>query len=417
MPKLLLITDFPKCTTFERLSNEAASPANCRVLFKKESYRHKNFMLCVISDDDDWQVLHPVISDLRGGTKHPRRKDGWEWDWLSGKKHTQDARDASHKRFTEELRKRLEKGISNCPIQRAPRTRNVPSPQPVAASNISPAKLPSMPDYSGPDPKEKEMYDLAKDIFETAGKDKQANEYVVGYPILWFGNLNAYRNSGLKILTVGINPSKDEFPNDSFERFSAWKNLSSSGQYFEGLNKYFDQDAPYNWFDRLATKISLQDVWNCSYKNIKGRNTALHIDFYTPLATNPTWTGKRNDGTPLPRNVKESLQKPNYFQNLLGFLKPDIVFIGSGQCTIRHEAKLQSEIQQRINELTTREGKLHPNRKQLRCWWSGGNGKQKTFVVTGIYRNHPFGAYSPEKLRPIMEAMKAYYDSNPEAAE
>jgi len=32
--------------------------------------------------------------------------------------------------------------------------------------------------------------------------------------------------SKTKILTVGINPSKDEFPNDSFARFPAWKSFS-----------------------------------------------------------------------------------------------------------------------------------------------------------------------------------------------
>lgn len=33
-------------------------------------------------------------------------------------------------------------------------------------------------------------------------------------PILWFGNLPAYSESKLKVVTVGINPSNQEFPED-----------------------------------------------------------------------------------------------------------------------------------------------------------------------------------------------------------
>ena len=301
--------------------------------------------------------------------------------------------------------------------------------QAVVKSNISPGNLSPMPEFSGLEDL-KEMYELAKAIFEKARCNNEVNAYVVGYPILWFGDLYAYKQSKLKILTVGINPSGGEFPNDSFERFPAWENLFSSDKYFEGLNQYFNQDSPYNrsWFDPLAKKISLQDVWNGSYTNEKERNTVLHIDFHTPLATDPIWSGNKKTGTELPKNVKKSLQEPDYFRKLFDFLTPDIVFIGSGQWQIWHNqepmaqlistsseknsTESQHKIQQLINDLTKEGGSLHPKRKQLQFWSLRGNGKHATFVVTGQYLNHPFGPYSTEKLHPIMKAIKAYYDSN-----
>lgn len=63
-------------------------------------------------------------------------------------------------------------------------------------------------------------------------------------PILYFGNLEDYKKSKIKVVTVGKNPSDNEFrlnKNDdfSFVRFPKWdknqKNLIDS------LNSYFEE--------------------------------------------------------------------------------------------------------------------------------------------------------------------------------
>lgn len=277
-------------------------------------------------------------------------------------------------------------------------------------SSISPANLPAMPECSSAD-ELKDIYDLAKNIFDNVRNNEEINKYAVGYPILWFGNLEAYRKSSIKILTVGINPSEDEFPNHTFRRFPAWNELSVEN-YFNGLNEYFNEEA-YNWFTQLSNSINLEAIWNCSYITNQCQNTALHIDFCTPIATNPTWSNG------LPAKVQSYLQKIqiDYFQQLLVFLNPDIVFIGSRQCDdwqtqnvlellISREYKDNSpEISSLIEKLTTLKGEPHNSRGKLRCLKS----QQGAFVITGQYRNRPFAVYAQERLRPIMAAIKKYY--------
>ena len=295
--------------------------------------------------------------------------------------------------------------------------RNIPAPKKsknisnADESSLSPAKLPAMPEYSGSE-ELKDIYNLAKNIFDNVRNNEEINKYAVGYPILWFGNFQAYKASPLRILTVGINPSEYEFPNNTFRRFPAWNELSVEN-YFKGLNEYFNKE-PYNeWFTPLLDSISLEAVWNCSYMTNQCQNTALHIDFCTPIATNPTWSNG------LPANVQFYLQEIqiDYFQQLLAFLKPDIVFIGSKQCDdwqtqdvlellISHKNKNNSpEVSSLIENLTTLKGKPHNSRRQLCCLKS----PQNVFVITGRYWNRPFACYAQEHLRPIMAAIKEYY--------
>ena len=274
-------------------------------------------------------------------------------------------------------------------------------------SKISPAKLPMMPDFSGPDGL-KEMYDFAKEIFtKVRQNDDDIDNYVIGYPILWFGSLDDYQKSKLKILTVGLNPSKGEFPNDSFSRFPAWENISSQ-YYFDGLNKYFSEDS-YSWFDRLANSISLIDVWDCGYDPEKSTNTALHIDYYTPFATNPTW-GRLPQAK---KNVLQQIQK-DYFQKLCDFLKPDIIFMGHKQIKEWQIPSDKLELldspmyKQLIENLPTKEGHLHPQRNNLKCF-RATFGDRRVFIITGANRGSPFDCYTPDGLFPIMKAMKEYF--------
>ena len=310
--------------------------------------------------------------------------------------------------------------LTNPPKKTASRSsqvkRNIPAPKKsknisnADESSLSPAKLPAMPEYSGSE-ELKDIYNLAKNIFDNVRNNEEINKYAVGYPILWFGNLQAYKASPLRILTVGINPSEDEYPNNTFRRFPAWNELSVEN-YFNGLNEYFNEEA-YNWFTQLSNSINLEAVWDCSYITDRCQNTALHVDFCTPIATNPTWSNG------LPAKVQSYLQgiQTDYFQQLLAFLNPDIVFIGSRQCDdwqtqnvlellISSEYKDNSpEISSLIEELTTLKGEPHNSRGKLRCLKS----QQGAFVITGQYRNRPFAVYAQERLRPIMAAIKKYY--------
>ena len=142
-------------------------------------------------------------------------------------------------------------------------------------------------------------------------------------PILFFGNLDRYRKSPLRVLTVGKNPSMSEFPDgDRWRRFPLAKGRRGRepDRYCAALSAYFCTDPYKNWFDR-----GFENVLNgagSSYYGGVDTSTALHTDICSPVATDPKWTdldpSERKalmfDGVPL-------------WRELLTILKPQIVLL------------------------------------------------------------------------------------------
>ncbi|MBC8306431.1 MAG: hypothetical protein H8E55_63065 [Pelagibacterales bacterium] len=140
-------------------------------------------------------------------------------------------------------------------------------------------------------------------------------------PILYFGNLTAYEKSNLKIITVGKNPSKNEFKlhkNDvySFIRFPKWEEKQRN--LIESLNPYFEEKPLKNWF--ASFEPILNGLSASYYGNAK--NTALHTDICSPLATDPTWSN-------LSQNEQNTLSKEGseIWEQLIDELKPDVMLI------------------------------------------------------------------------------------------
>jgi putative ABC transport system substrate-binding protein len=97
-------------------------------------------------------------------------------------------------------------------------------------------------------------------------------------PILFFGDLTAYQASPLRIATVGLNPSRLEFPVCSpFSRFPDAQ--SGIPAYLSSLESYF-RTAPYRtWFNSYEQALLGLDA---SYYGQKP-NTALHTDIGSVL--------------------------------------------------------------------------------------------------------------------------------------
>ncbi len=113
-------------------------------------------------------------------------------------------------------------------------------------------------------------------------------------PILFFGDSRAYAKSKRRIVTVALNPSRNEFPADNpFSRFPkanglhvAMRSAAFCEQYLNSLNEYFQAyNDPYDWFD--AFRPLLQGL-DCGF-GPDSKNTAIHTDICSPLATDPTW--------------------------------------------------------------------------------------------------------------------------------
>jgi hypothetical protein len=146
-------------------------------------------------------------------------------------------------------------------------------------------------------------------------------------PILFFGDSNRYFASVLKAITLGLNPSRIEFPKeDRFFRFGdargIYPRILQSGcydEYLQALNGYFCKppNHPYEtWFNAFEYLLRGLD---CSYYG-KSPNTALHTDICSPLATDPTWSK-------LPGDSRACLLEcgVRLWHSLVEFLSPDLI--------------------------------------------------------------------------------------------
>jgi hypothetical protein len=114
-------------------------------------------------------------------------------------------------------------------------------------------------------------------------------------PILWFGDVDRYLASPVRVVTVALNPSLAEFPAESpFNRFRSAASIrgirtgADYDAYRRALWSYFlPTGDPYtSWF------ASLEPLLNGMGASFYGglANTALHTDMCSPVATNPTWS-------------------------------------------------------------------------------------------------------------------------------
>ena len=155
-------------------------------------------------------------------------------------------------------------------------------------------------------------------------------DWVRGHiPILFFGDLKAYLASEKKIITVGLNPSDKEFTE---ERFNTQSNfLKNPEDYLGSLSKYFKCNPYTGWFSSYDNL--LKEFGSSFYSEEK--NTALHTDFITPLATSPTWTKLSKDilSEETCNNIFVSGNK--IWQLLIDILKPDFILGAIGQKHIK----------------------------------------------------------------------------------
>ena len=160
-------------------------------------------------------------------------------------------------------------------------------------------------------------------------------------PVLYFGNLEAYRSSDLKVITVGSNPSDHEFLSDDgdpvedpYWRFSSIgpPGSYSHDEYREALGSYFKEDS--NSDEHAGSDGgSDYDDWFQQYEQVlkgleasyydRAAHTALHTDLHSPLATCVSWS---NFGDEAP-DLKENLRAEGIplWHRLVEALQPDVI--------------------------------------------------------------------------------------------
>ena len=175
--------------------------------------------------------------------------------------------------------------------------------------------------------------------------------YVVpnSIPILWFGDMNAYRRSDLRVVTVGLNPSNMEFlPKrgatnyDVIHRFPkatglVGKNYLSPTDiqiYEDCMNDYFVNNLNgkstwyRTWFSNNEAALHGLDASYFDSDNFK--RIAIHIDLQTPVATNKWSSLANNQKQVLQNNVGYS------FSQLLNQLDPHVIITSMNRDYIKN---------------------------------------------------------------------------------
>jgi hypothetical protein len=167
------------------------------------------------------------------------------------------------------------------------------------------------------------LIERAWDIFDRAANAGGGVVVRPSVPVLFFGDSAAYFASSLKVITVGLNPSKKEFDgSDPFHRFPRARNIDkgtgSTDEYLQALNEYFKTDPLRNWFN--CYEPLLEGLGVSYYPGADG--AALHTDICSPVATDPTWNR-------LPPTVKRALSKvgQELWHDLVRELEPEVIVV------------------------------------------------------------------------------------------
>ena len=213
-------------------------------------------------------------------------------------------------------------------------------------------------------------------------------------PILFFGDLDAYRASPLRVLTVGLNPSLREFPaRNPFQRFPLLTGGSTDREpdrYLDAMSAYFRTDPYRAWFSAFEPLLkgagaSYYAGWN---------SAALHTDLCSPVATNPTWSSLgasdraalEADGGPL-------------WHRLLEALRPHVVVLSVARSRLQRIRFAPAGRWQTIHVFQrTGSGILRARPYELCSRWYDVGGERSLFVF-GRAAHTPFGLLAEDQKR------------------
>ena len=205
-------------------------------------------------------------------------------------------------------------------------------------------------------------------------------------PILFFGDLDAYWSSPLRVVTVGLNPSRREFPSDDpFRRFPLCGDSGGreTGRYLDAMSAYFRTDPYESWFNAYEW---LLNGAGSSYYGGKAASTALHTDICSPVTTDPTWTG-------LARTARIALEEDGrrLWHELLNVLEPEIVVLSVARAHIaRIEFAPESDWNTVRSFKRTKDGSLRSSPYEVKTrWYKVGN--EPSLFVFGQAAQGPFG--------------------------
>lgn len=259
---------------------------------------------------------------------------------------------------------------------------------------------------------QKEILELAAEAWRIHSQVATEEDGAVlpSIPILFFGELARYEASRRRVITVGLNPSGEEFPRDDpWKRFPGGPTLSADplngpalSAYLGELSRYFHV-APYRkWFDRSFEPL-LRGLDASYYPGAE--NVALHTDIASPVATSPTWSE-------LPP-AKRELHRGGamLWRRLAEQLAPDVIVVS----VARHHLTAISALPfTEWRELTRvdRDPPFVVSTTEM----SVAGGDKTAVVVFGRCTNVPFGSVSFAQREWLGTEIASHLNSNEQAS-
>ncbi len=211
-------------------------------------------------------------------------------------------------------------------------------------------------------------------------------------PVLFFGDSQRYLGSLVRVLSVGLNPSREEFPSTApYRRFPGGETLDGSDTeaYLAVLNGYF-RTYPYKrWFNSSFEQV-LRGV-GASYYD-EGSSIALHTDLCSPLATDPTWSQLESRE----RAVLEP-QGHRLWHDLVEALQPDVVLVSVKRQLL---SKIALRVVDRARVFHTVDGPRRTRPYEVEAFRCELQSGKRPLFIFGRASQTPFGLISGrEKYR------------------
>jgi hypothetical protein len=221
-------------------------------------------------------------------------------------------------------------------------------------------------------------------------------------PILFFGDDERYVSSPLKVITVGLNPSRLEFPRgDPFLRFPAARHIDprqpALDAHLAALRAYF-RVRPYNAWFRPAFEPILNGL-AASYYDGAATNTALHTDICSPLATDPTWSRLGEVGAALTTVGVE------LWHRLTERLAPDVILISVAREHLDKILFPRLGVWEKVHTIARK------NPFTVQALRLEVVPQKPTLLVFGRAANLPFGTVSADDKRTIGAAIGSALDA------
>lgn len=242
----------------------------------------------------------------------------------------------------------------------------------------------------------KELNDLLSEVFTEFKSHKCELILKDSFPIMWFGDMEAYMHSRQRIVTIGLNPSDREFE-EGTNRFNGAKEAIEKDDiwsYTNAMNRYFDKEnnTYTGWFSHYNKVLSGLDATYGECFGEKKENTAVHIDF-VPVATTKKWSKMRT-------KEKRFLvcQSREHLQRLICILNPNIIVasVNSQMMIGMFQTKDKTPIKAYNNGKGKRKGYIRVF--QLDNNYKVANGYER-LLIWGQCMYVPFGAISVNKER------------------